>query len=553
MLKIKREYLLEKVTYLILIVIGLILIGYFCIVEDDNKIENYSKAIELKDEWHIDGKDGREIQLPYNLNIPEDKGFKITRTINEDFVKNEMIICVSPYYCNINVYINDKIIYEYKAFDNGIGKSDGVVRLMIRTPEIEDMETLSIEYMPQFQLSSYEIKAPIVGEKGSVFMYYYHKGLFDTLISEMLIIIGLVTFIVHIISIKNRKIEIATLYIGLFSMLSGSYLICQIEWIHILIPNQKVLYVWECLSLSLLALPILLIVYKFIKTKMRDLLRISIIINLINFLGQLIMYCCGIMELRAMINYSHVILFFSGILIGMAIVTGKEQKALMTGLKKTVIILSMGGMAETVSYYTGGLRVGKCIKISILVFVIVQIIDNINRYRKIYDEIKENQIYQNLAYLDVLTGLSNRNSYERDLSIMENDKGNYKFIKCAMIDLNGLKAANDVYGHAAGDELIRSFGHIIRSSVDKECKSYRTGGDEFVIIFVNLSKDKVVKKLMEINNKVSSYNINSEVNISYALGIAEFSNEKHGSIKDMILEADRNMYEDKIRSKACRA
>ncbi len=60
-----------------------------------------------------------------------------------------------------------------------------------------------------------------------------------------------------------------------------------------------------------------------------------------------------------------------------------------------------------------------------------------------------------------------------------------------MADLNGLKAANDELGHAAGDSLLRRAGEVLNSTVEKPARGARIGGDEFAIVMPAWSAPKV--------------------------------------------------------------
>ncbi len=51
-----------------------------------------------------------------------------------------------------------------------------------------------------------------------------------------------------------------------------------------------------------------------------------------------------------------------------------------------------------------------------------------------------------------------------------------------MADLNGLKAANDELGHAAGDQLLRRAGEVLNSAIERPAYAARIGGDEFAIL-----------------------------------------------------------------------
>lgn len=123
---------------------------------------------------------------------------------------------------------------------------------------------------------------------------------------------------------------------------------------------------------------------------------------------------------------------------------------------------------------------------------------------------------------DEATGLLNRNAFEID----KKSTGKTGVILC---DLNNLKIVNDTLGHKEGDKLIQSFADVL-----KPFKSYRIGGDEFVII------EKDVKSML------NAINIIQNSGIDVAIGWAFPTDD----IETVIQEADTMMYKNKIEMKA---
>ncbi len=89
---------------------------------------------------------------------------------------------------------------------------------------------------------------------------------------------------------------------------------------------------------------------------------------------------------------------------------------------------------------------------------------------------------ERLANLDALTGLPNRRSFmaELDRRISEGEAENVAFA-VGTIDLDGFKPINDIYGHVAGDRLLRAVGERI-AQVERRVFVARLGGDEFGLI-----------------------------------------------------------------------
>lgn len=140
-------------------------------------------------------------------------------------------------------------------------------------------------------------------------------------------------------------------------------------------------------------------------------------------------------------------------------------------------------------------------------------------------------------YKDPLTGALNRASFYADLKQYE---GNITAIYS--IDLNGLKTANDTYGHEAGDTLLKTATESLQQCMLPQCYLYRTGGDEFVILCIGLGKHQVQKltaKLFDCQNN----------GCDFAFGMHEFTKDSQTTFR----MADDAMYTNKRNMKAARA
>lgn len=96
------------------------------------------------------------------------------------------------------------------------------------------------------------------------------------------------------------------------------------------------------------------------------------------------------------------------------------------------------------------------------------------------------------ALVDPLTGLRNRNSYNKALQELKESGG--RNLACVYIDINGLHEINNHLGHDAGDEMLKS---VADSLLDKFAQDevFRIGGDEFVVLSINIPRDLVEQKI----------------------------------------------------------
>ena len=153
---------------------------------------------------------------------------------------------------------------------------------------------------------------------------------------------------------------------------------------------------------------------------------------------------------------------------------------------------------------------------------------------------KEKLIYT--SNTDELTRCFNRRAYENDIKELRlSDEWVY-----ISVDLNGLKRANDSYGHAAGDELICAAAHCMRDSFHKYGKVYRIGGDEFAVIITE-NTDQFHDVLRSFDFNVANWHGEFVDSMTVSYGWV-FSTERNwDSVYEISKVADARMYESKER------
>ncbi len=151
------------------------------------------------------------------------------------------------------------------------------------------------------------------------------------------------------------------------------------------------------------------------------------------------------------------------------------------------------------------------------------------------------------ALHDELTGLLNRkhaNKVIRQLGDDNNQENTVMFL-----DLNGFKDVNDLYGHAAGDVVLRCIAQRLSRQVPQGSTLARWGGDEFVVILPGASEDQATEFALKLHNVFDEPVDSGEGNhhLSCSIGLATSSDSK--SLDDALIEADALMYEQKKRQR----
>ncbi|HXW15136.1 MAG TPA: GGDEF domain-containing protein [Terriglobia bacterium] len=151
------------------------------------------------------------------------------------------------------------------------------------------------------------------------------------------------------------------------------------------------------------------------------------------------------------------------------------------------------------------------------------------------------------AATDSLTGLHNRRMFEEylDQEIDRSTRYAYPFVLLSF-DLRNFKSVNDAYGHAAGDQILRTLARSCRETLRGSDIACRTGGDEFAIILPQADRqgsevlaERIARKFEEGARSLAP---SAPVGIDY--GIAVFPEDGH-DVTSLIAAADRNLYASK--------
>lgn len=168
---------------------------------------------------------------------------------------------------------------------------------------------------------------------------------------------------------------------------------------------------------------------------------------------------------------------------------------------------------------------------------------DITEYRMMAEEL------QKLAITDELTGIYNRRKFN-EISFREfiRAKRNKTPLSIIIMDLDHFKTINDTYGHATGDDVLKTVAKSISASLRSLDIFARYGGEEFIICLPETSiiaAQKVAERIrLCINERVFHDEQNNVFKISLSLGVAQIK-EFSETIEDAIRDADKALYEAK--------
>lgn len=161
---------------------------------------------------------------------------------------------------------------------------------------------------------------------------------------------------------------------------------------------------------------------------------------------------------------------------------------------------------------------------------------------KLYETIEENN---RLSKFDPLTNLYNRRYLHHRLKKLTNEAEQFTLVS---IDINNLKEVNDKYGHDLGDELLMKFVSGISYNLSKHDLFSRYGGDEFIVVYHNKTKDKIEELYKDtilpyFKNEIVHEDM-EDVRVSFSYGITCFPIDAKNYEK-LLIKADQLMYSSK--------
>jgi len=146
---------------------------------------------------------------------------------------------------------------------------------------------------------------------------------------------------------------------------------------------------------------------------------------------------------------------------------------------------------------------------------------------------------EELSKKDALTGLWNRRQlYEFVAKLIPAEAKDTAPFSVLMMDIDFFKKYNDTHGHSAGDALLTQVSQLILSKIRNEDLAVRYGGEEFMVIFVNMeiARAKVIAERLRIA-------IKDETAVTVSSGLVEFSPDV--DFDELTRKADSLLYEAK--------
>jgi diguanylate cyclase (GGDEF)-like protein len=166
------------------------------------------------------------------------------------------------------------------------------------------------------------------------------------------------------------------------------------------------------------------------------------------------------------------------------------------------------------------------------------------------------QKLRQLSTVDRLTGLLNRGYFDERIEEEASRARRYgRPLTVALIDLDRFKQFNDTFGHAAGDDALRTLANVLKLSVRRSDIVARYGGEEFVVLFPETSPQEAIEKLETIRERVATLRIpiarrSVPAQVTLSAGVASWP-EDGSAVDEVLFIADERLFAAKRAGRNC--
>ncbi len=181
--------------------------------------------------------------------------------------------------------------------------------------------------------------------------------------------------------------------------------------------------------------------------------------------------------------------------------------------------------------------------LSILADYVAIAINNARNYEKI----------EALSIIDDVTGLYNTRFLHQYLDqLLRDSSAKAKEVSLVFLDLDDFKHVVDTHGHLAGSKVLKEVAEVMATTLDKEDRMFRYGGDEYIIILPDQGKKAALNKVMTIRKSLAESTFlkdeGLDIKVTASFGIANYPHDATNQ-RGLLHIADNSMYHSKTRGK----
>ncbi|MBQ9512187.1 MAG: GGDEF domain-containing protein [Lachnospiraceae bacterium] len=462
-------------------------------------------------------------------------------------------------HASLQVLVDGEAIYEDGGqYANPIHMTPSRMH-HIKLPADYAGKTLTIRMIAN-EGDAFTMMEPVrVGNVHDLFVGYLMNTRLTVVVGLYLAVMGVLLFLVFFYLNRYYGFEARLLSSALISLLLGIYLISYYKLTGFLTDN----YISNDMAeyTALFFLPFAFVVF-LASTQEEGRGKIFYVLAAIDYVIAavlLILYALGLIRLNRSVPLIHAMILIEGVLL-IAITLFRYVRARRDTSKKKewkisekiwligFFVMLFSAMLDVVWYnvvhYSGmgddtfpGLNF---LTIGAFVFNATLIVNFFYYHvEKIYASDVMNRL-SGLAYTDPLTDMANRNKCEQTLEEVEKEGKPFTIVS---LDIDSLKAINDRYGHAAGDQYLADMAAVMNEAFKDADLIGRMGGVEFLEMLRGADTKKCEAMLREVEDVLVGINKEKHpMHYGISYGYATSVETAYGTVEAVYHLADRRMY-----------
>ena len=504
--------------------------------------------------------DGTSEDYNSNLFPITNKGDVVIATVPlpADRMMENASLCLNVPHASTRVFYQDELIYSYGVDLSAQGRFIGntYLRVPLRN-EMRGGELRIVLVVVENNAFSCIQNCQLIPQLESI-RYFYGQYQAEAPIFIAIGVTFLVVLLFLLLFAPGHPLQMEGIYLSLFCALLSFWNLASRGFFLTLTTNIALGAHLQYITLYLLPIPFCLFMYTREKATLlhRRFAAIStvvfslffIIITILNYTSQTIHYSALLLPAQSVMFICMLIFVF--LLTRRNYTADFSQTVIRYGVALSMCILALELVRFNFFKFfpsEGLLSHFSLTSMGILVFCGSLIWGYLIQLSDLLSAQNDKALLRRMAYVDVLTGISNRAYCHKQIEEME--RSGETHFALLFFDINGLKWANDNYGHDMGDRFIQCVAGILQQIFGQQKFCARWGGDEFVVCLTGKSIHHADDMLRDFDDAINRINNTREFpfKVSVAYGIVRSTEEQINSMDDAIREADRRMYTAKIR------
>lgn len=546
-----------KASHIRSVVMYIVMAFSFCLflylsfhtVAPDMGFDNERVAV-IGGDWLIE--QGNEISrssLPGAAALEKGKTIRYSVQLEDCGVRGNSIMFRSIHQY-VRVYLEGELINDFGYRQKTIfGEAPYNAWVITRLPEDWEGKMLLIEETPYYDQYSGRLETVYIGTRNSLVFMVVHQSLPAVLFNFAIILAALLLLGFSVVFHK-RYVTSQLRYLSIFSIVTCGWLILESGGYQILWGSAPLIS--NLLFLLFFLIPPTCIRFMLTyESFSKDVWLIRLYwLSIVNIVIVNLLQFAGIRDYIECLVGTHaiIILIMVDILAHYFFCKMRGEKPKDIPLIQACLTFSIFGIMDIVRFYMNGTAAGSSFfsQIGVVLFFIILIYYAVHGMLEEREADVKQTVLEHMAYIDLLTGLPNRNAFEKEMERLRGQ--NQKIAAVVVADLNDLKKINDTWGHQSGDKSLVIAANSLKT-VYPECSGlYRIGGDEFCAILMEGTTQEL-KSMAELLDGEAARQAESEglpFPISIAVGWA--AGDERG-IDIAFHKADMNMYEKKQQMK----